>query len=68
MARQLQQLISGELDEQFRRDAEYVSGLDPDLAVNRSLSWVAKVRIQRERNFQRRKENERHWLLKKVGA
>lgn len=39
--------------EAMRRDRRVPSGLDPDLAANRSFSLAAKVALQRERNYER---------------
>lgn len=40
--------------EAMRRDMQAPNGLDPDLAANRSFSLVTKVRLQQERDVQRR--------------
>lgn len=40
-------------DKDDRRNGTYVDRLDPDLAVNRSYSISAKIRIQQDRNFER---------------
>lgn len=39
--------------ERIRADAQNVTRLDPDLAVNRSFSLSTKFRIQREREIER---------------
>lgn len=55
----LKWLASGKIpihvDGRLKRDAYYVHSLDPDLVVNRSMSWSAKVLIQRQRNYERAK-------------
>lgn len=49
-----------------KRRATGVDMLDPDLAVMRSLSLTAKMSIQRDRNFERQFENEKHWLRRQI--
>lgn len=39
-----------------------VAYLDPDIAGMRSLSLTTKVRMQRDRNFERAQAGERDWL------
>ena len=46
--------------ESFRRDAQYVSLLDPDIAAKRSWSMSVKILTQRERNLERRIEAMHH--------
>ena len=43
--------------EALRRQQRTPSGLDPDLATNRSFSLAAKVQLQRDRDFDRAVEN-----------
>jgi hypothetical protein len=42
--------------EQLRRNSQYVSCLDPDLAAKRSWSMSVKIATQRERNYARQLE------------
>lgn len=53
-------------DKQDRRMRTWVQSLDPDLAVNRSMSLSAKLRIQRDRNFKTEMENQHRHLLKEI--
>jgi hypothetical protein len=46
--------------EQIRRESQYVSYLDPDLAAKRSWSMSVKIATQRQRNFERRMELLQH--------
>ena len=66
IAGRLAKLLAGGFDEQLRHDASYVGGIDADLLVMRSISWAAKCRIQKERNFVRRCEAEKYWLLRQL--
>jgi hypothetical protein len=56
--------------EQLRRNAQYVSCLDPDLAAKRSWSMAVKIVTQRERNFERQLELLSHssWHAKSMVA
>lgn len=38
--------------QEAREQARFVHSLDPDLAVNRSMSLPAKIAIQRQRNYE----------------
>ena len=49
-----------------RRRQTHVSVLDPDLAVMRSLSLSAKIRMQRDRQFERGLEDHRSYLARQV--
>lgn len=49
-----------------KRRSTGVDMLDPDLAVMRSLSLTAKMSLQRDRNFARQFENEKHWLQRQI--
>jgi hypothetical protein len=49
-----------------KRRSTGVDMLDPDLAVMRSLSLTAKMSMQRDRNFARQFENEKHWLQRQI--
>jgi hypothetical protein len=49
------------LQESRRDSAKYVSQIDMDLAVLRSVSLAGKVTIQRERNYQRELDREETW-------
>ena len=49
-----------------RRLETSVHALDPDLAVMRSLSLDAKIRIQRDRQFVRERENQRRYLSRNL--
>ena len=46
--------------EQLRRNSQYVSCLDPDLAAKRSWSMSVKIMTQRERNYVRQLELLQH--------
>jgi hypothetical protein len=43
-----------------------VHQLDPDLAVNRSFSLSAKIRIQRDRNFERNRSEHKKYLMRDI--
>lgn len=49
-----------------RRLETHVHALDPDLAVMRSLSLDAKIRIQRDRQFTRERESQRRYLSRNI--
>lgn len=49
-----------------RRRATHVSVLDPDLAVMRSLSLTTKIRMQRDRQFERGLEEQRGYLARQL--
>lgn len=55
----LRWLASGKIpvhvEGRIRREAHDIHAMDPDLVVNRSMSWSAKVLIQRQRNYERGK-------------
>lgn len=42
------------VEESYRRDAQYVQALDPDIACKRSWSMSVKIATQRQRNYERR--------------
>jgi deoxyadenosine/deoxycytidine kinase len=65
--RQLAEFM-GQTAEQLhrRRLRTHVENLDPDLAVNRSLSLSIKVRIQRDRNFERNQFAQKQSLLNDI--
>lgn len=44
----------------------HVGYLDPDIAGMRSLSLTTKIRMQRDRNFERGQEGERDWLQQRL--
>lgn len=48
------------------RNGIQVAMLDPDIASMRSLSLGAKVRMQRERLFERQQADERGWLERRL--
>jgi len=54
--------------EAFRRDAQWVDRLDPDLAAKRSWSMSVKILTQRERNLQRRIEALHHGAWQSQGS
>ena len=43
-----------------------VDRLDPDLACMQSLALQAKLRIQRDRNFERIRQGQRNWFERRV--
>jgi hypothetical protein len=45
-----------------KKQERWVDGLDPDLATYRSFSIGAKVRMQRERNFDRWVKGQTNWF------
>lgn len=45
-----------------------VYGLDPDLAVNRSMALHMKMSIQRDRNYQRSLADDAGWFRKKLAG
>lgn len=45
-----------------RKRGHYVDGLDPEVASLRSVSLVHKVRMTRDRAFERRNQDERTYL------
>jgi len=51
---------------QERLDSTWVNSLDPDLAVNRSFSLSAKVRMQKVRNFEREIDREKRSLTRQI--
>lgn len=53
---------------EFHMKRQYVSSLDPDLAVNRSMALHMKVRLQREREYWRNIEGERGWLEAQIAG
>lgn len=43
-----------------------VGQIDPDLACMQSIALQAKVRIQRDRNFERNRKQQRNWLERQI--
>lgn len=62
-------LLTTSWDDRMSRALREVSvnHLDPDLAVNRSMSLSAKMAIQKKRNALRSLETERYWLTERLG-
>lgn len=44
--------IPEDMERRYRRDAQYVTALDPDIANKRSWSMAVKINEQRQRNYQ----------------
>ena len=58
--------LMGRKDHEERAAKQYINGLDPDLAVNRSMALHAKMAIQRRREYWRSVETERSWLQQRI--
>lgn len=58
--------LMGRKDHEQRAAKQYINGLDPDLAVNRSMALHAKMAIQRRREYWRSVETERSWLQQRI--
>lgn len=65
--RQLAEYMSATADElQQQRLRTEVHMLDPDLATNRSYSLAAKMRIQRDRNFERNRAAQKRSIMRDI--
>lgn len=63
--RQLSEFMGATAEElQEQRLRTRVHMLDPDLATNRSYSLDAKMRIQRDRDFKRNREAQKHSIMR----
>jgi len=49
-----------------KSEARDIDGFDPDLIVMNSMSFAAKVVVQRRRNYQRILEKKRNWFQRMV--
>lgn len=65
--RQLSDFLNQSAEEVLaQRLGTSVQTLDPDLAVSRSFSLAAKMRIQRDRNFERNRTEHKNYLLRDI--
>lgn len=64
---ELRELVGMTAEErERRRRCTRVHGLDPDLAANRSFSLAAKVRLQRDRNFEREMTGQKEEMTRRL--
>ena len=65
--KELADFLGRSMEEKRRRRLEmHVNQLDPDIAVMNSLSLTTKVRMQRDRNFERSEAEQRGYLERQL--
>lgn len=65
--RELNEFIGRSASELLRERLEtHVDRLDPDIAGMQAIALQAKIRMQRDRNFERNRAQQRGWLEREV--